>query len=225
MRVPASDFIIYADVRNDKPCNTISRMSRLRRIEQRDRFFFVTTNLARDVDSLSPAERTRVLEILGNCRARLDLKIFAYAVMPDHAHFLLEPMNNTLSSVMRQFKSHTGLALNKSRANHGPLWQSRFFDFICRRARDFSAKMEYINRNPVEAGLARQPEDYPWSSAAAWIYGDLRHTQAPVNSIAAAVPRPQGSADSALRYKPILPPDFIDMPADGDTLLWPAPWR
>jgi putative transposase len=199
-------------------------MSRIRRIEQKDRFFFVTTNLAKNVGFLSPAERTRVLEILDNCRTRLGFKLFVYVVMPNHAHFLLEPMENTLSSVMRQFKSHTGLALNKTRSTNGPLWQSRFFDFICRRARDFSAKVEYIHCNPVTAGLALRPEDWPWSSAAAWISGDVRRSTAQANASAAAQ-KPQGSADSALRYKSILPPDFVDIPADGDTLLWPAPWR
>lgn len=172
-------------------------MSRRRRIEESDRLFFVTTNLSSNVADLSPPERTLVLEILDTCRARMCFKIFAYVVMPDHAHFLLDPGPSTLTSLMRDFKSKTGLRVNVHRATSGPLWQSRFFDFICRRVRDFSKKAEYIHRNPVEAGLVRCPEEWPWSSAGFCLEGR------------------QG----------ILVPDRIDLPADGDTLLWPAPWR
>lgn len=172
-------------------------MSRLRRIEQCDRIFFVTTNLSRNVACLSPSERTLVLEILDVCRARMGFKIFTYVVMPDHAHFLLDPGSTTLTSLMRDFKSKTGLRVNAHRATHGPLWHSRFFDFVCRRVRDFSQKAEYIHRNPVEAGLAKCPDEWRWSSAGFCLQGK----------------------------QAILVPDKIDLPADGDTLLWPAPWR
>jgi REP-associated tyrosine transposase len=174
-----------------------SPMSRLRRIEQRDRFFFVTTNLSRNVAALSPSERTLVLDILDTCRARMRFKLFAYMVMPDHDHFLLDPGTATLTSLMRDFKSKTGLRVNAHRATRGPLWQSRFFDFICRRVRDFSEKVEYIHRNPVEAGLVKRPEEWPWPSAGFCLQ----------------------------REQAILTPDKIDLPADGNTLLWPAPWR
>lgn len=172
-------------------------MSRLRRIEERDRLFFVTTNLSSNVTDLSPPERTLVLEILDICRSRMRFKIFAYVIMPDHAHFLLDPGPSTLTSLMRDFKSKTGLRVNAHRATRGPLWQSRFFDFICRHVRDFSKKAEYIHRNPVEAGMAKCPEEWPWSSAGFCLEGR------------------QG----------IFVPDRIDLPADGDTFLWPAPWR
>jgi putative transposase len=172
-------------------------MSRLRRIEERDRFFFVTTNVSKGVAHLSPAERTLVLEILDVCRARMGFKIFVYVVMPDHAHFLLDPGSVTLTSLMRDFKSKTGLSVNGRRETRGPLWQSRFFDFVCRRVRDFSQKAEYIHRNPVEAGLTNCPEEWPWSSAG-FCLG---------------------------RKQAILVPDRIDLPADADTFLWSAPWR
>jgi REP element-mobilizing transposase RayT len=172
-------------------------MSRLRRIEEQDRFFFVTTNLSKKVADLSPSERTLVLETLGRCRVNMRFKIFAYVVMPDHAHLMLEPATNTLTSVMREFKSKTGLLLNERRRTRGPIWQTRFFDFICRSVRDFSEKVEYIHQNPVSVGLVGKPEDWLWSSAAFY----------------------------QKRNNPVFAPDFIDLPADADTLLWPAPWR
>jgi putative transposase len=172
-------------------------MSRLRRIEERDRFFFVTTNLSKTISHLKPNERTLILEILGVCRAKLAFKIFAYVVMPDHVHLMIEPGSRTLSSVMRDFKSKSALAMNERRQSRGPVWQSRYFDFVCRRVRDFSEKVEYIHHNPVKVGLVGRPEGWPWSSANSLLTGGTS----------------------------FFLPDPIDLPADGDTLLWPAPWR
>jgi len=141
-------------------------MSRLRRIEQANRFFFVTTNIADGVSPLTADERTLTLECLRSTRARNDFLLFAYVIMPDHLHILIYPRNTTLTDVLRNFKSKTAFELRKKGRPEGAIWQPRFFDFICRRVRDFWSKVEYIHKNPVEAGLAKNSEEWKWSSAA-----------------------------------------------------------
>jgi len=169
-------------------------MSRLRRIEQSHRYFFVTTNLANGIPHLSAFERSLVLHDLGIIRSKMDFLLLAYVVMPNHIHLLIYPRGTTLTSVLRTFKARTAHSLNEARHSIGPIWQSRFFDFICRRVHDFWAKVEYIHQNPVAAGLASSADEWPWSSAAVW--------------------------DAA---KPgLLRSDRIEMPLAGDTLLWPA---
>src|SRR5208283_5102709 len=46
----------------------------------------------------------------------------------------------------------------------GLLFQPRFFDRALRTVKEYHEKVEYIHLNPVKAGLARRPEDGPWSS-------------------------------------------------------------
>jgi putative transposase len=46
----------------------------------------------------------------------------------------------------------------------GLLFQPRFFDRALRTVREYHEKVEYIHLNPVKAGLANRPEDWPWSS-------------------------------------------------------------
>ena len=172
-------------------------MSRLRRIAQQDRFFFVTTNLARGVATLSSVERTLILETLDAERLRTRFLIYAYVVLPDHLHLLLDPGQAGLTNVLRNFKSKTALAIAAGRKTSGPFWQPRFFDFVCRRVSDFGKKLDYIHQNPVCAKLVATPEDWHWSSAA-WY---LRRT------------------------KPLISIDPLEMPSDPQALLWPAPWR
>lgn len=172
-------------------------MSRLRRIERVGRYFFITTNLIRGTRPLSAAERGICLDCLSAARTRFGFLLFAYVLMPDHAHLLLSTFESDLPAIMRVWKSRSALAIRKSRDDRGAIWQSRYFDFILRRASDFSRKLAYIHENPVSAGLTTRPEEWPWSSAAFYICG----------------------SDTSLR------PDRFDMPMNPNEPLWPMPGR
>jgi REP-associated tyrosine transposase len=172
-------------------------VTRLRRIEDRDRIFFVTFNLERGVPALSDAEHDLVLNVLGQLRGPDDFALFGYVIMHDHVHLLLWPRSISLVRIMRDLKSKTGFALAQHRNTRGPIWQRSYFDFICRRTRDFGQKLEYIHQNPVAAGLVKHARDWRWSSYSHY----------------------------AKLGKPSLVPDFIDLSGDRNELLWPAPWR
>jgi putative transposase len=172
-------------------------MTRLRRIEELDRIFFVTFNIERGVKALSDAERDLVLQTLGELRGPDNFALFGYVIMPDHAHLLLWPKSVSLVRILRDLKSKTGFTIAKGRQTHGQIWQRSYFDFICRRARDFGAKLEYIHQNPVAAHLVPHAGNWPWSS--------YRHY-------------------ARLGGSPIKP-DLIEFSGDANELLWPAPWR
>jgi len=172
-------------------------MSRLRRIEQQDRIFFVTSNLARGASNLSPIERDVVLNSLNEARATHGFHLFGYVVMPDHTHILLAVISGSLAEIMHRWKSNTARSIQKTRGKPGPLWQARYFDFICRRTRDVGNKLGYIHENPVVARLVNHADEWRWSSAA--FYAKTR--------------------------TPMVIPDIMDFSGDPDELLWPAPWR
>jgi putative transposase len=172
-------------------------MSRLRRIVDRDRIFFVTTNLARAVPTLSPRECDLILEQLKRQHTQGDFLLFGYVVMPGHLHLLLMPHRRGLTGSMHALKRITAETLLRRRGCGGPVWQARYFDFILRRVRDFWEKLEYIHDNPVAAGLGGRADQWRWSSVMHY----MRSGAAPVSV------------------------DAVDLPPDGGALLWPAPWR
>ena len=171
-------------------------MTRLRRIESRERIFFVTTNLARGAAQLGIGERDLLLGQLGRQRAAGGFLLFGYMVMPDHLHLLIAPVAADLIGVMREFKSCRGQEIRVLRQSPRPIWQARYFDFILRRVGDFWEKLDYIHENPVEAGLVRHAEDWPWSSAAHYAGGSG-----------------------------LIPVDAIELPGERAAWLYPAPWR
>jgi putative transposase len=172
-------------------------MSRLRRIEQQDRIFFVTSNLARGAPNLSPIERDVVLNSLNETRATHKFLLFGYVVMPDHVHALLAVISGSLADVMHRWKGSSARLIQKARGKRGPLWQARYFDFICRRTRDVGNKLDYIHENPVVARLVSHADEWRWSSAGFY---------------------------TKARMPPVVP-DLVDLSGDPDELLWPAPWR
>jgi len=52
----------------------------------------------------------------------------------------------------------------------GHLWQGRFASYVMDEEH-LLACVRYIEMNPVRAGLVVKPEQWPWSSASAHIYG------------------------------------------------------
>lgn len=173
------------------------RVTRLRRIETFGRYFFITTNLARGVRPMDDLEKNLVLTELATQRDNGGFSLFGYVVMSTRLHLLLYPQRDSLPLILRNLKSRTGYRISKGRGRHGAVWQEKYFDFILRRVKDFCEKLEYIHRNPVEAGLVTRPEEWKWSS-----FGYYFKT---------------GTV-------PVIP-DPIGLPVDRNELLWPAPWR
>ncbi len=47
----------------------------------------------------------------------------------------------------------------------GEIWQPSYYDRRVRGGEDYANFKYYIRQNPVKRGLARTPEEYPYSSA------------------------------------------------------------
>ena len=92
-------------------------------------------------------------------------QIHAYVIMPNHVHLLMTPFE-TVSKVMQSLKRFTGREGNRMPGLTGqPFWQDESFDRLVRNDAEFERIVGYIERNPVMAGLAATPEEFPWSSA------------------------------------------------------------
>jgi len=80
-------------------------------------------------------------------------------LMPDHLHALLSfPRDESMSSVLGDWKRFHA-------RNNGVVWQEGYFDHRLRddeRGEQLSMKVDYIQQNPVAAGLCATAKDWPW---------------------------------------------------------------
>jgi REP element-mobilizing transposase RayT len=82
----------------------------------------------------------------------------AWVVMPNHVHVLVQLSGTaTLPHIIQSWKSYTGRRLPVA-------WQRDYWDRYIRDERHFLSAIDYVHRNPVRAGLCREPADWPWSS-------------------------------------------------------------
>jgi REP element-mobilizing transposase RayT len=89
----------------------------------------------------------------------------ALVVMANHVHVLMEP-HLPLSRITNGIKGVSARDANRVLGRTGrPFWQDESFDHWVRSAAGMDRIIHYIEWNPVKAGLAAKPDEWPWSSA------------------------------------------------------------
>jgi REP element-mobilizing transposase RayT len=128
--------------------------------------------------------------------------VLGFVIMPTHFHWIirLDPRSDNISNIMRDIKKYTAWDVMtqievlgrkdllrifrrnapKSTDQKRKLWMKRFDDEIIRNYEMFLAKLEYIHQNPVKAGLVSKPEEFKYSSARNYAFGD--HSVLEVNT-------------------------------------------
>jgi REP element-mobilizing transposase RayT len=92
--------------------------------------------------------------------------LLAWCVMPTHAHVLVLQRDGwPLAPIVQGWKSVTARGANAHLERHGKFWARDYFDRAIRENEDPSRVADYIEHNPVAAGLCADPRDWRWSSA------------------------------------------------------------
>jgi REP element-mobilizing transposase RayT len=92
-------------------------------------------------------------------------QLHAWVVMPNHVHAIFQP-HTTMPTIMRWLKGRTSRVANQILGRTGtPFWQNESFDHWIRSADEFQYLIEYVENNPVKAGLVEAKERWRWSSA------------------------------------------------------------
>ena len=92
-------------------------------------------------------------------------RTYAMVVMPNHVHCCLrndQGRSAQLAKDIGSLKKYVALRANRILGRTGSFWQSENFDHWCRGSSKTEASVVYIRDNPVKAGLAPVPRDWPW---------------------------------------------------------------
>ncbi|MGD9181339.1 MAG: transposase [Desulfobacterales bacterium] len=76
---------------------------------------------------------------------------YAWAFLPNHAHFLLRSGDVGLSTLMRRLLTGYAVSFNLKYKRHGPLFQGRYKSIICQEDRYLKELVRYIHLNPFRA--------------------------------------------------------------------------
>jgi REP element-mobilizing transposase RayT len=93
-------------------------------------------------------------------------RLLAWCLMPNHVHVVIEMLGgHSLSRVVWSWKSFTAKQANTILQRSGVFWDVDYFDRYMRNEEHLSRTIEYVEQNPVKAGLCSTPPEWPWSSA------------------------------------------------------------
>jgi len=98
------------------------------------------------------------------------VSVIAYCLMPNHYHFVLRqdgdsPLSNFAQAV---FNSYTK-AFNKMYDRSGTLFEGPFQAIAVTEEVYLTHLCRYVHRNPLEAHLVVNPNDWPYSNYSEWI--------------------------------------------------------
>ena len=92
-------------------------------------------------------------------------RLLAWVIMPNHVHALIETLPGfPLGGIVHSWKSFSAKQANKLLGRIGPFWMEDYFDRYIRSEEHFVAATQYIEQNPVKAGLVRSADDWQWGS-------------------------------------------------------------
>ncbi|WP_089936280.1 transposase [Candidatus Entotheonella palauensis] len=106
------------------------------------------------------------LDTLKVWKTHYGVKVFAFCLMTNHVHLLLDPGASppALAQLMKQVAARQTRYVNRLEGRTGTLWESRYKSSPVETERYLLACARYIELNPVRANMVARSEDYEWSS-------------------------------------------------------------
>jgi putative transposase len=93
-------------------------------------------------------------------------RLHAWTIMPNHVHVLFSALPGaSLGHTVGSWKRYTARHANQRLGRTGAFWQTEYWDRFIRSEAHFNATVDYIDQNPVKAGLASEPPLWPYGSA------------------------------------------------------------
>ncbi len=135
---------------------------------------------------LSDQDRRVYLALLGRNSREFGLTIWAYCLMSNHIHLVGVPGKpDSLAHALGRTHAEYARYWNARRGSCGHVWQARYFS--CPVAEDHVwAVAQYVETNPVRAGIVQGADCWPWSSALAHLTGRDRSGLLDMSAWAAA---------------------------------------
>ena len=93
-----------------------------------------------------------------------NMRVSAYCLLSNHYHLLAQTPDANLSRCMRHIDGVYTQRFNRSHHVDGQLFRGRYKAILIDADTYLLELIRYIHRNPIESGLVKHLEKYPWST-------------------------------------------------------------
>ena len=102
-------------------------------------------------------------------KSKLPFYLYAYCLMPNHVHLLIEMQDGLVSRIMQRVLTSYSQYHNRKYKKIGHLFQGRYKSILCQTDRYLGELVRYIHLNPVRAKMVKRPEDFEYSGHRAFL--------------------------------------------------------
>jgi len=140
-------------------------MSRPIRIEFPNALYHVTARGDRREDIVDDdVDRQAFVDTLAQVVEQFNWLCYAWCLMDNHYHLLIQTPDANLSKGMRQLNGVYTQANNRRHNRVGHLFQGRFKAILVDSDAYLLELARYVVLNPVRAGMVKRPDKWVWSS-------------------------------------------------------------
>jgi putative transposase len=102
---------------------------------------------------LDDEDQDDLLDRIGLLFPKTHTLCYAWALLPNHVHFLLRTGDVPLATVMRRLLTGYAVRFNRRHRRHGQLFQNRYKSIVCQEEVYLRELVRYIHLNPLRAAL------------------------------------------------------------------------
>ena len=113
---------------------------------------------------VSEADFRTYLAYLSEYKEKYHFHLYAYTLMKNHLHLLLEVEQIPLSRIMHVIQFRYTRYFNKRYGKVGHLFQGRYRAILCDKDAYLLELVRYIHLNPIRAKAVDDTERYPWTA-------------------------------------------------------------
>ena len=114
-------------------------------------------------------DRESYLQRIEHYRQRYRFRLYAYVLMSNHVHLLMESQRVGLSKIMQGIQGSYTQSYNRRHRKVGHLFQGRYKAILCDRDAYLMELVRYIHLNPGRLKVPDDPWRYRWSSYGAYL--------------------------------------------------------
>jgi putative transposase len=111
----------------------------------------------------------KYLHFLESYKDRYPFFLYAYVLMTNHIHLLVEMRDTPLSKILQGINQSYTMYFNWKYMTVGHLFQGRYKAILCDRDAYLLSLVKYIHYNPMRTKKTKSLEMYPWSSHHAYL--------------------------------------------------------
>ena len=114
-------------------------------------------------------DKKRFINIILNKKKECEFTLYAYCIMDNHYHLLLQDEEGNLPTIMKKINSSYATYYNERYEGSGHVFQDRYRSEPVNSDGYLLGVIRYIHNNPVKASMTKRCQDYPWSSYSHYI--------------------------------------------------------